>query len=261
MLEGLAIDEASPWHAGEIALQQTVGVVAEMATLGRQFIRDSMIDQHRRFYEQLPFAVFGAVDPDGLVWASPRAGLPGFLAAKDSKHLRVTTLADAGDPANAGLSTGEAVAMIGIEPATRRRNRLSGRLDAVDSGGFLVAVDESFGNCPQYIQRRSPAYTREPSELSDFAPEALSAFDADARAAIMAADSFYVASFAETPTVVGSMCHIAADARGSCASMRTVPSPYPTSQATSSSTRWATSARPAGQGWSSSTGPRATFCS
>jgi len=141
MQEELDIDEASPWHAGEIALQETVGVVADMAVMGRQFIRDHLIDQHRRFYAQLPFAVFGAVDGDGLVWASPRGGLPGFLAAKDPKHLRVSIAADAGDPAHAGFGKGEAVAMIGIEPATRRRNRLNGCLETAEDGGFVIAID------------------------------------------------------------------------------------------------------------------------
>ncbi|WP_234781487.1 pyridoxamine 5'-phosphate oxidase family protein [Sphingobium yanoikuyae] len=174
-------------------------MVADMAVMGRQFIRDYLIDQHRRFYGQLPFAVFGAVDDDGLVWASPRAGLPGFLNAKDPKHLRIMTVADHGDPANAGFRNGKAVAMIGIEPATRRRNRLNGRIEMADEGGFVIEIDEAFGNCPQYIQRRSPSYTRDPGTLSSVAPEALAAIDEAGRAMIGSADSFYVASFADTP--------------------------------------------------------------
>lgn len=198
MLEDPDNDRTSPWHAGEIALQETVGVVAEMATMGPQFIRDNLVDQHRRFYAQLPFAVFGSVDSEGLVWATPRAGRPGFLRALDSKHLKVATVIDPGDPATSGFAAGEAVAMIGIEPATRRRNRLNGRVQATDDGSFTIALDESFGNCPQYIQRRSPSYTREPDILSASPPEALSTLDDEARAMITSADSFYVASFADT---------------------------------------------------------------
>lgn len=198
MLDPGRDDDASPWHPGEVALQETVGVVADMAVMGRQFIRDHLIEQHRRFYAQLPFAVFGAVDPEGLVWASPGAGLPGFLAAEDPRHLRVAFVPSAGDPAVAGFAVGEAIAMIGVEPATRRRNRLNGRIGTAEDGGFVISIDEAFGNCPQYIQRRSPGYTRDPSAPSPFAPEALAALDDDARSAISAADSFYVASYAET---------------------------------------------------------------
>ncbi|GHD00122.1 hypothetical protein GCM10019060_33390 [Novosphingobium pokkalii] len=198
MSEHPAMEAASPWHRGEIALQHTVGVAAQMAELGRRVIRDHMIDQHRQFYEQLPFAVFGTIAPDGLVWASPRAGLPGFLSASDATHLRVTSAADPGDPAQAGLVPGGAVAMIGIEPATRRRNRLNGKVVGMGDGDFVIAVEESFGNCPQYIQQRSPHCTRDPRLHVAIPPQHLAALDNEARALIGQADSFFVASYAQT---------------------------------------------------------------
>ena len=62
--------ERSPWHAGEIEMQARIGVSERMEVLGRRVIRDHMPDQHRSFYEQLPFMVYGAVDADGKPWAS-----------------------------------------------------------------------------------------------------------------------------------------------------------------------------------------------
>ncbi|MDE2170795.1 MAG: pyridoxamine 5'-phosphate oxidase family protein [Sphingomonadales bacterium] len=192
--------ENSPWHAGEIALQNTVGAVARMDMMGRKFLRDHLIEQHRDFYEQLPFAVFGTVDADDMVWASPRAGLPGFLTAPDPTHLHVDAWLDPADPASAGLAPGRGVAMIGIEPWTRRRNRVNGRIERADDGGFTIAVEESFGNCPQYIQRRAPQFTRDPAMPSPAAPDRLGALDDAARTLITITDSFYVASYADTAT-------------------------------------------------------------
>src|SRR5256885_5669756 len=38
---------ASPWHAGELAIQQSVGVVGRMDMPGRKFVRPFLLDQHR----------------------------------------------------------------------------------------------------------------------------------------------------------------------------------------------------------------------
>jgi predicted pyridoxine 5'-phosphate oxidase superfamily flavin-nucleotide-binding protein len=64
---------APTFHAGERAVQQRVGVAGRMADLGPRVIRDFMPDQHRDFFEQLPFVIVGAVDADGTLT------LPDFL--------------------------------------------------------------------------------------------------------------------------------------------------------------------------------------
>lgn len=67
------------WHEGETFIQEKVGVAERMAIVGQRVVRDFMPDQHREFYAQLPFVVLGAVDPQGDVWATLRAGKPGFM--------------------------------------------------------------------------------------------------------------------------------------------------------------------------------------
>lgn len=59
-----------PFHPGEIAIQQRLGVAERMAEFGRRVVRDHMPDQHRQFYAQLPFLVVAAVDDQGRPWAS-----------------------------------------------------------------------------------------------------------------------------------------------------------------------------------------------
>lgn len=187
----------SPWHAGELALQDRAGVKAKMDNVGRRVVRDYMPDQHRNFYEQLPFVVAGSVAPDGDVWATLAFGHPGFLHSPADRVLQVETLLDPADPASAGLADGDSVGLLGIELHTRRRNRMNGRIRRQSAERFEIDVGQSFGNCPQYIQLRDAAFVREPGEFSDIAPEESATLDARARAMIARADTFFVASYVD----------------------------------------------------------------
>ncbi|ARP81848.1 FAD-binding oxidoreductase [Bordetella genomosp. 8] len=189
----------APWHAGELALQSRVGVLARMDDVGRRFIRDYMPDQHREFFVQLPFVALGAVAPDGTVWATLRAGHPGFLASPDPRRLDISIGREAADPADPGLEDGKAIGLLGIDLATRRRNRMNGVLR--HAGGKLSHIDvtHSFGNCPRYIQQRAIVFTRDPAEQSVIAPQVMDALDAKARALIQGADTLFVASYVDLP--------------------------------------------------------------
>ncbi len=189
-------DEApagSPFHSGEIEIQRSLGVAERMDMFGRRVIRDHMIDQHRDFFEQLPFLVVGSVDPAGDVWATLLAGEPGFARSPDPRHLTLAVPLDTADPAMKGLEAGDAVGILGIELQTRRRNRMNGTIDARSETGFTVRVEHSFGNCPQYIQARN-WHAVERGANASFPAEHLAKLDDAARAAILAADTFFVAS-------------------------------------------------------------------
>ncbi|MCU7246314.1 2Fe-2S iron-sulfur cluster-binding protein [Pseudomonas koreensis] len=186
--------EHSPWHAGEQQLQAHVGVAERMETFGRKVIRSWMPDQHRQFYQQLPFMLYGAVDGEGRPWASVLEGEPGFAESPDPTHLQFTSLPATDDPAQ--LQAGAAIGLLGIELHTRRRNRLNGHIGSLDEAGFELTVDQSFGNCPQYIQLRQ--FQRVP--LTDPATrpaEYLDGLDAAAVALIETADTLFVASYVD----------------------------------------------------------------
>ena len=183
----------APWHAGERALHDRLGLADKMERIGRMNIRSFMPDQHREFFAQLPFLILGSVDANGMPAASLLAGLPGFARSPDPQRLDIAARPVAGDPLDAALRPGAPVGILGIELPTRRRNRMNGRVIASDSSGFSVAVDQSFGNCPQYIQRRDylvPEKARVPRV------DALGDLDSEARALITRADTFFVASSA-----------------------------------------------------------------
>jgi len=182
--------DASPFHPAELALQERFGRRKLLATPSRRFIRDHLIQQHREFFQQLPFVVVGSVDAAGQPWASIVSGEPGFAHSPDPYHLRVAAMPHPDDPLAADLAEGSPVALLGIELATRRRNRLNGTVSARDAAGWTVAVVQSYGNCPQYIQSRDLHF------VDGVAPPAIKGkqLSVDDQSLIARADTFFIAT-------------------------------------------------------------------
>ena len=146
-------------------------------------IRDAMPEQHRLFFESLSYVGFATRGPDGWPEAALLAGEPGFIAGPEPSTLRIAARGLAVVP-------GQPVALLGIDFATRRRNRANGEVTLVGPEGFTARVRESFGNCPNYIQRRDATpFPRTAGPL-----EELAGLDAPGRAMIAAADTLFVAS-------------------------------------------------------------------
>jgi predicted pyridoxine 5'-phosphate oxidase superfamily flavin-nucleotide-binding protein len=156
---------------------------------GRVVIRPFMPDQHREFFALLPYLFVATLDAQGWPMASVLTGAPGFMQSPDPATLRIGALPAADDPAAPTFSTGAEIGLLGLDFTTRRRNRANGRLVAVDDG-LSVAIAQSFGNCAQYIQTRTPS-----SRAVGGAPvERLGRLDPAARALIARSDTFFVAS-------------------------------------------------------------------
>lgn len=185
------------WHEGETALQERLGVAARMQDVGARVIRDFMPQQHRDFYAQVPFIVAGSVDGAGDAWATLLAGGAGFITSPTATRLDIQVPLDPQDPASAGMGTGNAIGLLGIELHTRRRNRVNGVLHAAPPGLLRFAVAQSFGNCPQYIQLRDLSMARDPAEPVTVDAQENDHLDDRARAMIRAADTFFVASYAD----------------------------------------------------------------
>ena len=184
------------WHEGEKFMQAKLGVVERMDIVGRRVMRDFMPDQHRDFYAQLPFIVLGSVDAEGDAWATFLEGRPGFISSPTRTALELAVRPHPADPAAAGMLDGAPVGLLGIEMHTRRRNRMNGCLALTDAG-LRIDVDQSFGNCPRYIQLRAFSFAREPGAPFSGRIEHLDALDPAARSLVAGADAFYVASYAD----------------------------------------------------------------
>jgi predicted pyridoxine 5'-phosphate oxidase superfamily flavin-nucleotide-binding protein len=179
------------FHAGEEALQARVGVQAQMAQIGPRVMRDHMPDQHRDFFGLLPFVVVGSVDDQGQPWASVLAGAPGFMRSPDPTHLHIRAQALPHDPLHHTLREGAPLGLLGMQPHTRRRNRMNGTTHLQDDG-LVVEVGQSFGNCPKYIQAREPAWT--PDVAAGRVVHQEPGLDDASRELIRAADTFFIAT-------------------------------------------------------------------
>ena len=182
----------SPFHDGELALQRSAGSLARLAEVGPRFIRDHMPEQHREFFVQLPFLVAGGLDAHGQPWASVLAGPSGFAHSPDPWQLVVQARPWPGDPLAPALQVGAPLALLGIQPHTRRRNRLNGHVTHSDEAGFVLRVDQSFGNCPKYIQAREPEFA--PASARPGAIRRHDALDAAALRMVRSADTFFIAT-------------------------------------------------------------------
>lgn len=187
---------ASPFHDGEAAVQTRAGVRAKVQTTGQRMIRDAMPAQHRELFGKLPMLLVGSLDAQRRPWASILVGRPGFVAASDERTLHIAARPAHADPLAAHLALGVPLGLLGLEPQTRRRNRMNGTVIALDAAGFTVGVDQSFGNCPQYIQAREPRWVQEPAAFS--APRPVDrlgpALNDAARALMRRADTLFIAS-------------------------------------------------------------------
>ncbi|TVT49549.1 MAG: ferredoxin [Denitromonas halophila] len=179
----------NPFHAGELEAQARAGV-GDVAGWAAGFVRDHLPEQHRAFHGALPFLVLAAAGEDGRVWTTLVEGGDGFVRSPDPRHIALHTTLNAADPLAVACHAGTEVGVLGIDLATRRRNRFSGYLRP-DGAGYVIDVRQTFGNCPQYINER--VWTR----LEPDSPHAASMTDGltqRQRALIGAADTLFIGS-------------------------------------------------------------------
>ena len=180
------------FHEGECAAQERIGVREKMSRVGQHAIRDFMPDQHREFFAQLPFVIVGTVDGEGQPWASVLANPPGFIESPTPQALSIHAQPLTADPLAETLVSGAPIGLLGIEPHTRRRNRMNGIIERIMENGFRVRVSQSFGNCPKYINPRKAVDV--PGGADATAIYCTGLGDDAIRQLILRADTFFIAT-------------------------------------------------------------------
>ena len=187
----------SPFHKGEQEAQTRLGVRDKMERFGSRVIRDHMPEQHRYFYQQLPFIFVGHSDKTGWPWASILFNDPGFITSSNKKTLHINASPIKGDPLNDALEEKTRLGLLGIELTSRRRNRMAAHITATSNNQITLSVDQAFGNCPQYIQDRE-LVKLPPSSVTPAKVTKLTSFDQLAQDLIKKSDTFFVASYASS---------------------------------------------------------------
>ncbi len=186
-------------------MQTRAGVRAEAAQIGRvisNMIQPAAVD----FLRAQQIAIASTIAADGTIWASFLAGEAGFIRALDESTIQIdlfaqTTSADGGIISNhlinllhKNLESSSQIGLLAIDLSNRRRLRLNGRVTIQQPDKLQVQIQQSFFNCPKYIQIRY----LETSEIAPLQPteactrNTLNSADASW---IDRADTFFIASF------------------------------------------------------------------
>ncbi len=198
-MNGFFNSQDEHFHPGECAVQARVlggaDARSRMTAIGRLALRGQMPEQHRTFFAQLPFLLVGSVDSTGQPWASALAAAPGFITSSDAQQLAVNALPHPADPLRPLLAVDAPLGLLGLEPHTRRRNRANGVVSRLDSTGFVVRIQMSFGNCPKYIAAREPHYTsHHETPITATVLAWRKRLDAADRQLLTQADTFFIAT-------------------------------------------------------------------
>ncbi|MBL4621331.1 MAG: pyridoxamine 5'-phosphate oxidase family protein [Immundisolibacteraceae bacterium] len=188
---------ASPFHSGEQAIHQRLGIGPQVEQLGRRMIRDHLPEQHQQFYRQLPYLVVGSSDTNGQPSASLLTGPAGFITMPDATTMTIAATPFPGDLLNDNLGVGATLGLLGIDLSARRRNRANGRINRLGSGndGFSLTIDQAFGNCPQYITPRDiETATAQMTHAAWDQPITTPHLCASDQLMISSADTFFIAS-------------------------------------------------------------------
>ncbi len=151
------MSDQGPFHAGELEAQRRAGELLTAAA-NSPMIGNRIMSGAIPFLREQQMAVIGSRDANGRLWSSMLFGPRGFLdPAADRRSIAIhiaNELKDSEDPLWKNITSSPQVGMLVIELSTRRRMRINGRLTSATDGLITVGVEESFVNCPKYIQRR-----------------------------------------------------------------------------------------------------------
>jgi predicted pyridoxine 5'-phosphate oxidase superfamily flavin-nucleotide-binding protein len=187
--------QPTPYHPGELMVQQRAGEAAPASLNGRN-VAPHVTAAARGFVSQQDLVLLGTADLHGRLWASLITGRPGFAAVSDDLGGVTLGIADPEHvlehfPSLEELHENDPIALLFIELGTRRRLRVNGTLASVDLAAIRVQVAQSYAACPKYIQRRRPVEVgRDQSVVAASITEGLAALVAQ----IQRADTLFIAS-------------------------------------------------------------------
>ena len=185
----------NPFHAGEQAVHDRLGIRERMVDVGQRVIRTAMPEQHQRFFEQLPFMLVGSVDaPAGpgrrCWWAGPAS-----CRRRDAKRLDFRRAPDPRRPAGRGPGTGRPAGLprhrAAHAPAQPRQRPCRGRRCGRASASRSIS---RWATARSTSRAASSHGCATPPTCTPRATEALTSLDADARALIARSDTLFVAT-------------------------------------------------------------------
>ncbi|WP_394746694.1 pyridoxamine 5'-phosphate oxidase family protein [Spongiimicrobium salis] len=143
------------FNEGELKIQKQLGV-ADFAGKISKMITNKIIRGAIPFIEKQKMAVATTLDTAGNVWISLLVGDFGFTKVVNPSELYFDRAQIRSTPTDIFYSNILEIPKLGtlfIEFATRRRIRINGHV-MMENDKISVHVEESYTNCPKYIQQR-----------------------------------------------------------------------------------------------------------
>lgn len=180
------------FHSGEIAVQTQAGVQEEaqrLCSVIGNFIKPTA----QEFLRTQRLAIASTVDANGRVWASLLTGQPGFVQVLTDQMVLITNPSVPSDPLHQNLRSSDDIGLLVIDLSNRKRLRLNGKAEVQPGGTILVQIQQSFFNCPKYIQTRH-LETAEAELQGQSESQTFQALTEAQQHWIAQADTFFIAS-------------------------------------------------------------------
>ena len=197
--------DKSQFHSSELEVQKRLGVEKLVAQYSEGFIRKAMPQQHRDFFCELPFVIFGLVDKQGYPWVIPlfndthEEKSKVFISSPNDITLKFEALPKLENLLELDFKPEQKVGMLGIQLESRRRNRMNGLIGEINGHSFTVNVEQSFGNCPKYIQTRELTWQNNIIAHEGYADvNIVNDIDQASKSLIEKSDTFFIASRTNT---------------------------------------------------------------
>lgn len=181
------------FHQGELRLHDQFGMRDKLAGMAERMMHDFIPDKQRMFFESLEYILLGTIDGGGGSNATLLSGPVGFVQTPTATEMVIHTGPREHRPAFDALAVGEMVGVLGIDFSNRRRNRMHGRITALDAETVTITVTQFYGNCPKYILERVIA--QRGLETNRERPESQTVLSDEDTDLIARSDTFFIASY------------------------------------------------------------------
>ena len=188
------MNQESPFHEGELQVQQQVGETQSARKNGR-IIASAIAQNAIEFMEQQPMVVLGSIDDQQNLWASVLLGSPGFAKAVNSQKIELNLtqiFRNFDEPFWINIQHHSQVGLLFIDLENRRRLRINGRIINQNNEHLQISVEESYPNCSKYIQRRQLVQMKTSNSIAR--KRQGEQLEPEQQMLITSADTFFVAS-------------------------------------------------------------------
>ncbi len=191
---------AHPFHEGEISVQEELGE-RDIALGNARLYEDSVIVPAQKFLTQQSYLIVALADTVEHIPITVLYGDIGFIGLADSAKVVVISLVhhtnQIQDPVIRKCVPGARIGSLAIELSSRKRLRINGHIRSVSTSQIEIVVDESYPNCPKYIQKRTVDRIESPEPRVEVF-ESGTKMEESFKSQMRKADTFFVSSLNPT---------------------------------------------------------------